>query len=114
MRFEIDENLPVEAADIFGGRGFDAMTVGDEHLVGEKDPAIGRVCKSESRVLVTLDTDFADIRTYPPRSHAGIIVLRLGKQDKPRVLAVVAERLALEPIEGRLWIVEDGRVRVRE
>jgi predicted nuclease of predicted toxin-antitoxin system len=42
MRFKVDENLPVEVADSLRQAGYDTATV------------------------ITLDTDFADIRAYPP------------------------------------------------
>ena len=37
MKFKIDENLPVEAADILRGAGFAADAVGDENLTGADD-----------------------------------------------------------------------------
>ncbi|MDF5725367.1 MAG: DUF5615 family PIN-like protein [Rhizonema sp. PD37] len=66
MKFKIDENLPVELADLLQSAGYDAMTVNQQKLSGEKDPIILEICQQEGRVLVTLDLDFADIRTYPP------------------------------------------------
>jgi hypothetical protein len=57
-----------------------------------------------------------NIRTYSPRSSAGIVVLRLGRQSKPVVLAAIAEvavAAVAEPLTGKLWIVEDGRLRIR-
>ena len=86
MDFKIDENLPVEAADLLSKSGHDATTVLGQQLGGEKDPNIAAICKDEKRVLLTLDTDFADIRTYPPDQFAGLIVLRLKRQDKPNII----------------------------
>jgi len=43
-------------------------------------------------------------------------VLRLQRQDKSHVLAVVATVVPLlgeEPLEHRLWIVEESRIRIR-
>ena len=57
------------------------------------------------------------MQAYPPRDYSGLVVLRLQRQDKPRVLAVVAAVVPLlgeEPLEGRLWIVDESRVRIRE
>jgi len=59
MRFKIDENLPIEIAEILINSGHDAKTVNAERLQGAKDPVLIGVCKSENRVLVTLDTDFS-------------------------------------------------------
>jgi hypothetical protein len=67
VTFKIDENLPVETADLLRAAGHD-------------------------------------------------IVLRSKRQDKPTVLAL-AERfiplIAIEPLAGKLWIVEADRVRIR-
>lgn len=86
MRFKIEENLPAEAAGILRGAGFVADTVGDENLAGANDETVASMSRSEGRILVTLDLDFANIRAYPPGEHAGIGVLRVKHQDKPTVL----------------------------
>jgi hypothetical protein len=67
MRFKIDENLPVEAAQLLNAAGHEAATIHDQHMVGQPDPNVASVCLDETRALVTLDLDFSDIRTYPPR-----------------------------------------------
>jgi hypothetical protein len=64
---------------------------------------------------MTLDTDFADIRAYPPEDFFGIIVLRLKRQDKSYVLSVVKRLVSVlqkEPVIRNLWIVEEDRVRI--
>lgn len=75
-KFKVDENLPVEVAKLLNQAGYDALTVYDESLVGEKDPQIASACQLEKRALITLDTDFADIGAYPPGDFPGFIVLR--------------------------------------
>ena len=74
MKFKIDENLPVEIAALLRDAGYEATSVVDQGLGGSADPDIAAVCRHEDRALVTLDMDFADIRTY---QHSGLIVLRL-------------------------------------
>ena len=116
MQFKIDENLPVEIAELLTNVGYDAKTVNEQHLQGVKDPLLIDRCKSENRVLVTLDTDFSDIRAYPPQGFSGIIVLRVGSQAKLHVIKVfqgIIPLIQLEPINQRLWIVEETRVRIR-
>ncbi|MFZ1466332.1 MAG: DUF5615 family PIN-like protein [Anaerolineae bacterium] len=117
MKFKIDENLPVEVADILMRAGHDALTVFDEALIGEIDGTIARVCQQEQRVLLTLDLDFADIRAYPPQHYTGIIIVRSKHQDKWSVMAMVArvvKALESEPITQALWIVDEQRIRIRE
>ncbi len=115
MKFKIDENLPVDVANLFAEQGYDAITVFQENLEGSPDSDISIVCQREERALVTLDTDFADIREYPPQDFPGLIVLRLKRQDKPHVLSVVKHLIKLlskEPLKYHLWIVEEERVRI--
>ena len=83
-KFKVDENLPTEAAELLASAGYDAVTVGDQRMVGQPDTNVAAVCRREGRAIVTLDLDFADIRVYPPSDCAGIIVLRLARLDKPR------------------------------
>jgi predicted nuclease of predicted toxin-antitoxin system len=115
MKFKVDENLPVEMIELFEDNGHNAVTVLRQNLGGEPDSHVAEVCRKEKRALVTLDTDFSDIRTYSPDEFFGLIVLRLKRQDKPHVLSVVSRLMNIllkEPLEGRLWIVEEGRVRI--
>lgn len=83
MRFKIDENMPLEAADLLRTAGHDASSVHEQALGGRPDGAIASTCRLEARVLITLDADFSDIRTYPPADYPGLIVLRLPKQSAP-------------------------------
>lgn len=115
-RVKIDENLPREACEVLLRAGIDAVDVHEQRLRGALDPAIAAVCRVERRALVTLDAGFANIRTYPPEDHAGLIVLRLKSQDKDTVLALL-EKLAvvladIDPA-GRLLIVRESGIRIR-
>jgi len=116
MKFKIDENLSIEVAELLREAQYDAVTVIEQQLRGRADPDIAAICQQETRCLVTLDKNFADIRTYPPAQYAGLIVLRLNQQDKLYVLNVIRELIKLltkEPLEEHLWIVEEGRIRIR-
>ena len=109
MRFKIDENLPIEAADILNHRGHDAETVFQEELGGAPDTDIALACKREKRALLTLDTDFSDIRNYPPENFFGLVILRLRHHDKDHVLQIVSRLVNIldkEPLESYHWIVE--------
>ncbi|MBM3748748.1 MAG: hypothetical protein FJW34_23485 [Acidobacteria bacterium] len=116
MTFKIDENLPAEAATLLRAGGFAADTVRDERLAGACDEAVADVVRRENRVLVTLDLDFSNIRAYPPEAYSGIIVLRVRRQDKRTVLAVLRRAIGVlsrQSPAGQLWIVEIDRIRYR-
>ncbi len=88
----------------------------EQHLGGENDPKIASICRVEKRVLITLDTDLSDIRTYPPGKFAGIVVLRLQRQDKVHVMNVFTSLVDLfskEQLKSHLWIVDEKRIRIR-
>ena len=116
MRFKLDENLPIELAVLLRRSGHDAVTVLDQGLGGAGDSELASLCTKEGRILVTFDTDFSDIRTYPPKASSGIIVLRLENQSRTHVLETVTnllDALSDSLAQGELWIVEESRIRVR-
>ena len=117
MRFKVDENLPVGAATLLLKAGHDVQAVLQQGLGGQPDADIANACQRERRILITLDIDFADIRTYPPEQFHGLIVLRLRQQDRAHVLDVLGRLLQIlgsESIQGQLWIVEEDRIRIRD
>ena len=116
MRFKIDENLPAEVADLLLAEAHDTVTVMAQGLQGTQDVHLAQVCRAEDRILVTLDVGFADIRTYPPETLPGVIVLRLGNLAKHHVLNTMRRTIPLmakEPLTQHLWIVEEAQIRIR-
>jgi predicted nuclease of predicted toxin-antitoxin system len=117
VRFKLDENLPRDAEALRHAAGHDVHTVLDEHLGGNPDPRVLDACRTESRVLITFDLDFSDIRLYPPASHSGVWLLRPHTQSVDNTLVLlkgVFVVLETESVHSRLWIVEPGQVRIRE
>ncbi len=108
--------MPRRAAAVLTGGGHDVETVPDEGLAGQPDATVFEAARSEDRMLVTLDRGFADIRRYPPGTHAGVLVLRLRDQ-RPAVIGSSLQQLLdeqdLEALRGCLVIVEPGAIRVR-
>ena len=117
MRFKLDENLPALARRRLVDAGWDVDDVHDEGLTSALDAAIQAACDRERRILITLDTDFADTRRYNPERSPGVIVLRPVNQSIRSILACLDDAiraLAAERIEASLWVVEPGRVRIRD
>ena len=116
LRFKLDENLPRRVLLALRDLGHDTETAESEGLAGAADPRLLEACVAENRILVTLDLDFADIRTYPPESHQGIWVLRPREQSFASILQLVLGGVRLsatEPAAGLLWTIDDQRVRIR-
>ena len=117
MKFKVDENLPQEIVDLLWSSGYEALSVRDQHLSGRPDILIASICQNEQRALITLDTDFLDIRRFPPEQYCGIVVLRLVSQDKEHVVKIFQENLhhfAREPLDKCLWVIEENRLRIKE
>lgn len=116
MRVKLDENLPTSAALAVRALGHDVDTVADEGLTGEKDPVVLAAATAVERLLLTLDRGLGDIRTYPPGSHAGVVVVRVDSQS-PRVVTDAVERLAttvdLNGLAGGVGVWRDGVLRLR-
>lgn len=116
MKFKIDENLPVELAALLYEAGHNAETVYHEQLAGCSDLVLIDTCLREGRVLITLDLDFSDIRSYPPEMYQGIIVLRLIDQSRRSVIKAFQKVLPFmerEPLSGCLWIIDEKKIRLR-
>jgi predicted nuclease of predicted toxin-antitoxin system len=101
MRCKLDENMPVESADLLRTAGRDCATVLDEGLGGAGDPDLGARCRVEGRVLFTLDLDFADIRAYPPSEYVGIVVFRPVKPSRDSILALLRQLISVCRRSGR-------------
>lgn len=116
MKLKLDENLPGDAAAVFRDAGHDVETVVDEDMGGAVDLDVLAAATGETRALVTLDTDFADARRFPPGTHAGIVVLRL-KDQRWAALRPQLERLVSSDVfpqlAGGLAIVTESRIRFR-
>jgi predicted nuclease of predicted toxin-antitoxin system len=116
MKLKLDENLGRSSEAAFSGAGHEVETVAGERLSGAPDRTVYGRCIEEQRALVTLDMDFANVLAFPPDVTAGLIVLRVGGRITPdsieELVDEAAQLLAAEPVTGRLWIVEPGRVRV--
>lgn len=116
MKFKLDENLPKEAVEALRSAGHDAVSVLDQRLGGRPDDDVFDVIRAEGRALITLDLDFGNIHAYPPAGGPGLVVLRLASQGKPSVLNAILSviaALAEHSPAGKLWIVEEGRLRIR-
>jgi predicted nuclease of predicted toxin-antitoxin system len=117
VKFKLDENLPDLVRESLNKLGYDAHTVAEEGLAGAQDASVLQACVAEDRVLITLDLDFSDIRTYPPGSYPGVWVLRPSKQTFKAIEALVQAGVRLSAVErmrGQLWVIDEKRVRIRD
>ena len=95
MRLKTDENLPASVVNVLRDAGHDVDTAVGEGLAGARDDVILAAATQEQRAFLTLDKDFADIRTYHPADYAGIVVLRAADQTAANIRVLVNRLLPL-------------------
>jgi predicted nuclease of predicted toxin-antitoxin system len=119
MRFLIDADLPRSVNGVIRNRGHEPIDVRDVGLRDAKDSEIARYAQAKGLCLITGDSDFADIRNYPPNRYAGIVVLSLPRTANSAYInslldGFLAQEELISALPGKLAIVEPGRVRLRE
>lgn len=116
MKLKLDENLGTRCRELFVAAGHDVATVGDQRMTSADDDSLIDACHAERRALVTLDLDFSNPLHFKPSSYSGIAVFRLPRRPSHADLLAVTKTfiaaLRREDLDGKLWSVETGRVRV--
>jgi predicted nuclease of predicted toxin-antitoxin system len=117
VKIKLDENLDPGLASLFASEGHDTDTVLHEGISGVSDEGIYNVCVERGRTLITLDLDFSNPLRFPPENAAGIIVLRPARPSLPLIRSLILTFLPVlssRTLAGKLWIVEQGRIREYE
>jgi len=111
----VDENLSPKTVQFLRSKGFDVLSIGEDHE-GFSDAEIAGIAKEQGRVILTFDLDFGEIFFL----HGGSIVVLKTRSKKPRWINQVLEKLfrkteadGIDPL-GKLIVVSENRIRVRE
>lgn len=117
MRFLLDESISRLVAPALTDAGHDVVEVPSIGLTSATDPIVLQAALDDTRVLVTLDTDFGTLLAHSGDELPSVVLLR---GEVTRLPARQAELLLanLDQVEsdleaGALVVIADGRVRVR-
>jgi len=116
VRLKLDENMPGGAAMPLISLGHDLDTASDEGLAGVTDPVLLLAATERGRLLITMDRGLGDVRSYPPGTHAGILVIRFHDQSPLSIRAAVellGKTVDLESLAGCVSVFRNGDLRVR-
>ena len=94
----------------------DTLSVIDEGLSGILDPGLWDIVQKEHRLLITGDKAFANIRKYPPGTHAGVLLLRPDEDGITPIMDLIYEVLKLnilENLKGCVAVATPKNIRVR-
>jgi predicted nuclease of predicted toxin-antitoxin system len=98
-------------------QGYEATTVLAQGWRGLPDEHLWPRVQLESRFLVTADKGFADLRSYPPGSHAGILLLRLDEESRRGYIELVGrvlQQLDIATHGGDVIVASLRGIRVRK
>jgi predicted nuclease of predicted toxin-antitoxin system len=117
VKFKLDENFDLRLVFLVEEGGHDVETVQNEGLSGCQDQYLYNLCVTEQRTLITLDMDFSNPFRFPPEPTAGIVVVRPPRPVLSLIRATLSgalPQIKTGAVQGNLWIVEPGRIRVYE
>ena len=115
-RFLLDQNLSPQTTLFLRNLGYDITDTRELNLYGATDAEILQQAKSQNRIVITFNSDFADVSDIPLGTHPGVIRLKIIPQTLGILHPLLEKRLiALEEenIGGCLVIIDNWRIRIR-
>ena len=117
LNIKVDEDLPFQIAELLQDAGHSVETVVGEGMGGAKDRAVWQAVQAERRFLVTADKGFGDIRTYPPGTHGGVLLLRPDEDGIDPLVQLVRRVLRvgdLDRLRGTVTVASPRSIRIRK
>lgn len=117
MAYKVDEDLPREVADTFAEYGYDATTALRQGWQGMRDNDLWIRVQQDKRWLIIADKGFADLRFYPPGTHAGVVLLRLEEESRrgyTELTRRLLQQLDFETVRGAIVVASHRGIRIRK
>lgn len=84
---------------------------------GWRDPDLWQAVQNEKRFLITADKEFADIRLFPPGTHAGVLLLRPDEDGiRPLIdlIQSIMDAYKLEDLQNTVTVATPRNIRIRK
>ena len=120
LRFLADHCISNTIVQILRDSGHEVARLRDVMAVESSDRLVIAKAQEMDAILLSMNGDFADIVTYPPKGHKGIVALQM--RNHPEALEHLMARLidylrthpAKEHYRAKLLVVEINRIRIRQ
>ncbi len=117
MRLLLDEGLSPRVLDLLSAAGHDVVHVRDIGLQSKPDPVVLAAAQKQSRVLVTLDTDFGALLALSGAKQPSVILFRGEVTRRPEGQAMLLlanlDQITTDLNTGAAIVLGNDRVRVR-
>jgi len=116
VSFLADECTFTRTVRLMKSLGCEVKRVQDLGIGGASDTEVFQAAQDRGAVLVTTDKGFGDVRSYPPSSHHGVIVLKVTPNpEQVRAVHRTLETLVESETryEGTLFIADAQKYRKR-
>jgi len=120
LRLFSDQCVPAEITDFLKRHQYNITLLREVLPIRSLDPTVIAKAQELRAVPVSLNGDFADIVAYPPSAYGGIIAVQLHNHPEviPSLLGRLHAFLTANPdqefYQGKLFIVEPHRIRIRQ
>jgi predicted nuclease of predicted toxin-antitoxin system len=120
LRFLADHCISNSIVQTLRDANHEVLRLKDLLPVESSDAMVIAKAQEIDAILLSLNGDFADIVTYPPKSHKGVIALQMRNHPEtlPHLMARLTAYLNGQPVKehyrGKLLVVEVNRIRIRE
>jgi predicted nuclease of predicted toxin-antitoxin system len=120
LRFPADHCISNSIIRSLQDQNHEVIRLRDVLPVDSVDATVIAKAQELGLILLSMNGDFADIVTHPPRQYAGIVALQI--RNHPEILDVLLARLNqfltsnADPgnYRGKLIVVDANRIRIRE
>ena len=120
LRFFADHCIPNFVIQSLRNAGHEVFRLQNHIAPDSSDMLVISKAQELDSILISMDADFSDIVTYPPKNYKGIMALQV--RNHPEIIPQLMKRLKnhlsihndMNYYKGKLFLVEVHRIRIRE
>jgi len=119
LRFFADHCVPNLVIQALLDAGHEVFRLKDCIPIESSDQTVITTAQELNSILISLNGDFADTLSYPPKEYKGIVSLQVRNHPEiiPQLMIRLINYVSLHPdqeiFRGKLIIVEVNRIRIR-